>query len=101
MRPPWKTGWRSCPANAQKQGPLSDPSPLERRVERMLSGYQEYLEQDVQFDDSTCRRLLDRCGVPPAVLSPEVLHRLIDQALLTPTTRGASRRVQSFDFTNI
>lgn len=84
-----------------REGPLVDLSPLERLVGRMLSVYREYLEQDVRFDDTNCRRLLDRRGVPPAVLSPEVLHRLIDQALLTPTTRGASRRVQSFDFTNI
>jgi len=80
---------------------LAKPSPLERRVGRMLSGYREYLEQDVRFDDTTCRRLLDRCEVPPAVLSPEAVHRLIDQAVVTPTTRGAFRRQPQLDVTNI
>lgn len=82
-------------------GPLVDPSPLELRLGRMLSGYQEYLEQEVQFDDTTCRRLLDRCGVPPAVLSSEAVHWLLDQALVTPTRRSAPRRVPRLDLTKI
>jgi thioester reductase-like protein len=60
---------------------ITDPSPLERKVARMIAGYREYLEQDVRFDDSHARRLLDRCGVPPALLSTAAVHRLIDQAL--------------------
>jgi len=63
---------------------LRDPSPLERKVARLLSGYREYLEQDVQFDDSNARRLLRRCGLGRSALSREAVHRLIDSALTTP-----------------
>ena len=81
------------------EGALVDPSPPERRVERMLSAYREYLEQDVRFDDTACRRLLDRCGVPPATLSREAVHRLIDQALVTPAARDRSWRLAVHDVT--
>jgi long-chain acyl-CoA synthetase len=64
------------------RAPLPNPSPLERKLSRMLSGYREYLEADLHFDDSTARRLLGRCGLPRPTLSPEVVHRLIDQALV-------------------
>ncbi len=63
---------------------ILDPSPLERRVARMIAGYRAYLEQDVQFDDATARRLLDRCGVPRPLLSTAAVHRLIEQALGAP-----------------
>jgi hypothetical protein len=66
--------------DAREEG-LDHPSPLERRVARMLSGYRPYLEQDVRFDDWTARRLLDRCGVPRPALTREAIHRLIDLAL--------------------
>ena len=59
-----------------------------REVARMIAGYHEYLEQDVQFDDTIARRLLDRFGVPHQTLSPSAVHRLIDQALATPTRVG-------------
>ncbi len=71
--------------------PLTDPSPLERKVERMLSGYRQYLEQEVQFDDGTTRRLLRRRRVPCPTLSSESVHRLIDLALVTRRPAGASR----------
>ena len=67
-----------------RRASLQDPSPLERKVSRMIAGYREYLEQDVQFDDTIARRLLDRCRVARATLSPSAVHRLIDQALVTP-----------------
>jgi thioester reductase-like protein len=63
---------------------ISNASPLERKVARMIAGYREYLEQDVRFDDATARRLLDRCGVPPPLLSTAVVHRLIGHALGVP-----------------
>lgn len=66
-------------------GEFPNPSPLERMVARRISGYREYLEQDVRFDDSTARRLLDRCGVPRPTLSRNAVHRLIDQALGSST----------------
>jgi nucleoside-diphosphate-sugar epimerase len=62
---------------------LSAPSPLEQLVARMLAPYREYLEQDVRFDDTRARRLLDARGMPPAALSPPVVARLIDRALAT------------------
>lgn len=65
----------------RRQGPLENPSPLERRVARLLSPHREYLGQDVCFDDRIARGLLDRCGVPPPTPSREVLHQLIDRAL--------------------
>jgi nucleoside-diphosphate-sugar epimerase len=69
---------------------ITNPSPLERRVARMIAGYREYLEQDVRFDDAGARRLLDRCGVPPALLSTAAVEHLIDQALGSPP--DAARR---------
>ena len=42
--------------------PLVHPSPLERKVNRILTPYHEYLEQDVSFDD-TAARLLKPLGV--------------------------------------
>jgi thioester reductase-like protein len=42
--------------------PLVHPSPLERKVNRILAPYHEYLEQDVSFDD-TAARLLKPLGV--------------------------------------
>jgi nucleoside-diphosphate-sugar epimerase len=62
---------------------LTDPSPLERRVERMLEGYRAYLTQDVRFDDTHATRVLRRCGIVRPVLGPVEVHRLIDLALET------------------
>jgi nucleoside-diphosphate-sugar epimerase len=61
--------------------PLDGPTPLERTIERMLAGYQEYLEQDVRFDDRNARRLLDPAGLGRPTLSSEAIDQLIDQAL--------------------
>jgi nucleoside-diphosphate-sugar epimerase len=67
-----------------RHGPLPNPSPLERRVARMLVGYREYLEQDVQFDDRIALRLLRRCGIGPPILGAKTVQELIDLALETP-----------------
>ena len=64
-----------------RSGPLRDPSPLERKIARLLLGYRDYLGQIVRFDDRNARRLLDRGGLPVPSLSREVLNGLIDQAL--------------------
>ncbi|HSB80747.1 MAG TPA: SDR family oxidoreductase [Candidatus Methylomirabilis sp.] len=64
-----------------REGPLASPTGLERKVARLLVGYRDYLVQDVRFDDTSARRLLDACGLPVPRLSPAVLHELIDQAL--------------------
>ncbi len=71
--------------------PVENPLPLERRVARMLSGYHPYLQRDLKFDDTNARRVLDRCGVRPSFLSPEVVDRLIHQALAAPDSPRAVR----------
>jgi nucleoside-diphosphate-sugar epimerase len=61
--------------------PLTDPSPLERRVDRMLEAYRAYLTQDVRFDDTQATRVLRGCGIARPRLDPAEVHRLIDLAL--------------------
>jgi thioester reductase-like protein len=63
---------------------LENPSPLERRVARLLAGYSEYLEQDLRFDDATARRLLTGCGVRRPTLSADLVQHFIDLALAGP-----------------
>ncbi|MBI2114841.1 MAG: SDR family oxidoreductase [candidate division NC10 bacterium] len=72
-----------------RQTPFTHPSPLERKVERMLSGYREYLEQDVHFDDRIARRLLRQCGIEPPTLGPKAVQELIDLAIGAPALREA------------
>src|SRR5437660_199046 len=62
--------------------PLVDPSPLERRVARMLGPYRAYLGQDVRFDDTAAAAALTRVGVPSATLTAGDVRRLVDLALL-------------------
>ncbi|MEX0802536.1 MAG: SDR family oxidoreductase [Candidatus Binatia bacterium] len=59
---------------------LSDPSPLESRLEKMLHPYKEYLEQDVQFDYSAARALVDRQGLHAPVIDDKGINRLIELA---------------------
>ncbi|HET7342718.1 MAG TPA: hypothetical protein VFL90_14745, partial [Methylomirabilota bacterium] len=60
--------------------PLADPSPLERRLARMLEPYRAYLAQDVTFDDTAAAAALARCGVPRPSLAPDDVRRLVDLA---------------------
>lgn len=69
------------------EGALHDPTPFEARISRMMAPYRPYLEQDVRFDDSTARRLLDACGVPRPALDAPSVHRLVDLALTGGTGR--------------
>jgi nucleoside-diphosphate-sugar epimerase len=62
--------------------PLDDPSPLERRVARMLGPYRAYLTRHVHFDDSGAAARLSARGVARPVLDPAGVHRLVDLALL-------------------
>jgi nucleoside-diphosphate-sugar epimerase len=62
-------------------GPLADPSPLERRVARMLEPYRPYLTQDVRFDDAGAAAVLARGGVAPPTLAPADVRRLVALAL--------------------
>ncbi|MBI3030740.1 MAG: SDR family oxidoreductase [Candidatus Rokubacteria bacterium] len=82
-------------------GWLVDPSPLEGMVARMLSGYREYLQQDVRFDDSTARRVLGVCRVTAATLPPQAVHQLIDQALVKPMATRRFHAARRPDFTKI
>jgi nucleoside-diphosphate-sugar epimerase len=72
--------------------PLADPSPLERRVTRMLGPYRAYLTQDVRFDDTTAAAVLPACGVARPTLAPAEVHHLIELALHgpAPASVGAS-----------
>ena len=64
--------------------PLADPSPLERRVARMLEPYRAYLTQDVRFDDAAAATVLTACGVARPTLAPAEVHHLITLALHGP-----------------
>jgi long-chain acyl-CoA synthetase len=65
---------------------LAAPSALECRVARWLAPYREYLEQDIHFDASAARALLDRAGVPAPVLDARALGALVDVALARPAS---------------
>ena len=71
---------------------LDDPTPLERRVGRMLQGYRQYLGQHLVFDDANARRALPPPLLRRATLSRPALHALIDLALTTEGPRAATRR---------
>jgi nucleoside-diphosphate-sugar epimerase len=70
---------------------LEDPSPLERRVARMLRSYREYLLQHVVFDDANARRALGAALRRRARLTRGGLHALIDLALTTEEPGAAVR----------
>jgi nucleoside-diphosphate-sugar epimerase len=61
--------------------PLTDPSPLERRIARMLGPYRAYLTQHVSFDDRAAAARLSAAGVAAPSLAPAEVHRLVDLAL--------------------
>jgi nucleoside-diphosphate-sugar epimerase len=79
---------------------LANRSPLEMRVARMLSPYRDYLQQDVQFDDSTARRLLGRHGVEPPVIDERELERFLELAWFSeqngplPAAHGSATQVE-------
>jgi thioester reductase-like protein len=62
---------------------LDHPTPLERRVARMLQGYRPYLVQRLVFDDANARRALPADILRRATVSRTTLHALIDLALTT------------------
>ncbi|HYY23946.1 MAG TPA: SDR family oxidoreductase [Candidatus Udaeobacter sp.] len=59
---------------------LRDPSALELRLAKMMLPYRNYLEQDVQFDDSRARGLLDRHGIEAPKIDNRQVDRLIELA---------------------
>ncbi len=64
----------------RRTGDLANPSALEARVSRMLAPYRDYLEQNVRFDDTAARAVLNRCGVPGPVLDATAVARLVELA---------------------
>jgi hypothetical protein len=70
---------------------LSDPSPLESKLNRMLRPYKDYLEQDVQFDFSITSNLLERHGVHIPRIDRKQINRLIDFAAAPNRSRPARR----------
>jgi nucleoside-diphosphate-sugar epimerase len=56
---------------------LSDPSPLEARLARMLLPYKEYLQQDVRFDCSCTLRLLENRNLQPPIIDIREMDRLV------------------------
>jgi len=70
---------------------LPDPSPLESRLEKMVHPYKEYLEQDVQFDYSAARALLDRQGLHAPLIDHQEINRLIELASYSNQLRYAER----------
>ena len=59
---------------------LPNRSALEMRVARLLAPYRDYLQQDVQFDDSVARRLLGRHRIEPPVIDDRELERFLKLA---------------------
>jgi len=74
-----------------REAVLADASPLERRLARRLAPYRAYLEQDVSFDDTRARAVLEARDVPPPTLGTTSVDRLIDWAL-TPDGRARAGR---------
>jgi hypothetical protein len=70
---------------------LSDPSPLESKLNRMLRPYKDYLEQDVQFDFSITSNLLERHGVHIPRIDRKQINRLIGLATAPNRSRPARR----------
>jgi len=70
---------------------LSNPSPLESRLEKMLYPYKEYLQQDVQFDYSAARTLLDHHGLYAPVIDNKEINRLVELAMCSNHLRCAEK----------
>jgi len=73
-----------------RAGAVANLSGLEARMARMLAPYREYLEQDVRFDDTGARAVLDRCQIPPPVFDRAAVERLVELALLEPASAEVS-----------
>ncbi|MGH7931094.1 MAG: SDR family oxidoreductase [Candidatus Binatia bacterium] len=78
---------------------LINPSPLESRIAKMLLPYKGYLEQDVQFDDSGARRLLNNLGVPMPVIDRREVDRLIQLAWSCNQPRCADKAAAGYHLT--
>jgi nucleoside-diphosphate-sugar epimerase len=63
---------------------LSNSSPLEARLARMLAPYREYLIHDVVFDDACARKRLDGSGILAPRIDAAEIARLVRLALPCP-----------------
>jgi thioester reductase-like protein len=84
-----RVGLRGLTVVDARETGLPHASPLERQVARLLTSYQEYLEQDVRFDDATARRLLGQYEACNADLEPTTMGRLIELALAASPLAGS------------
>ena len=66
-----------CGARVLEERALSNPSPLEARLARMLTLYRKYLTQDVLFDDTCARQWLDRSGISAPRIDTAEIARLV------------------------
>ena len=66
-----------CGARVIEETAVSNPSPLEARLARMLAPYRKYLTQDVLFDDACARQWLDRSGISAPRIDTAEIARLV------------------------
>jgi nucleoside-diphosphate-sugar epimerase len=75
------TGLRLIDAQCE---PLEHLSPLEKKVNRMLAAYYDYLVQDIRFNDSAAVSLLKPLGITCPKIDQVMMNRFIDIALANP-----------------
>jgi nucleoside-diphosphate-sugar epimerase len=66
-----------CGAQVVEEMALSNPSPLEAKLARMLAPYRKYLTQDVLFDDTCARKSLDGSGILAPRIDTAEIARLV------------------------
>ena len=66
--------------------PLMNPSVAELRLGRMLAPYRDYLDQNVSFDDSAARSLLEPVGVSCPTLDQASIDDLVHMAFEQPAS---------------
>jgi len=64
--------------------PLERPSALEKKVNRMLAPYYDYLVQDIRFDDTAALFLLKPLDIVCPTIDQGIMDRFIDNALANP-----------------
>lgn len=81
-------------ARVTEDATLSNSSPLEARLARMLAPYREYLTHDVVFDDACARKRLDGSGILAPRIDAAEIARLVRLALPCPA-RTKRRRAEA------
>ena len=81
-------------ARVVEEAALSNPSPLESRLARMLAPYRKYLTQDLLFDDRCARKSLDGSGILAPRIDTAEIARLVCLALSCPA-RTKRRRAEA------